>query len=78
MSGFRGELGQLGIEMGSEDHGFWIVVVREGRCEAGVCRGEAVDVIYGGAHRSRVQVQQCRYVLLSSSSKKSILIILHV
>jgi hypothetical protein len=24
--------------------------------EAGVCRGEAVDAIYGGAHRPRVQV----------------------
>ena len=54
--------------MGLEDHGFWVVEVREGRYEAGVCRGEAVDGIYGGAHRSRMQVQQYRYVLFSPSS----------
>lgn len=43
--------------------------------EAGVCRGEAVDAIYGGAHRPRVQVfgiLQFKKLLLrlSSSSKQ--------
>ena len=51
--------------------------------EAGVCRGEGVDAIYGGAHRPRVQVLNISQVqgatsccgLDQAQSKKSLLIL---